>query len=217
MPDSTTPSPGFVFVGNHRSLDFINTLISGPEGPIELLKSPETMAKWCEQARIFRSGEHAAFAAHMKQSSAGALLAHAIRFRADLEEILRCGSTSQPAAAKAAKLINAVLARAPQLLTATVRQKRLSPQLTSDQQSSSFDRFLSELAKDALDLFTKIDLRQVKRCANPDCVLYFHDDSKNHTRQWCSMRICGNRAKASRFRKRHVRIGHVVRHVRVSR
>ncbi|MEL6323421.1 MAG: CGNR zinc finger domain-containing protein, partial [Pseudomonadota bacterium] len=35
----------------------------------------------------------------------------------------------------------------------------------------------------------------------PTCTLYFHDVSKNHKRRWCSMDICGNRAKAAAHRK----------------
>lgn len=44
--------------------------------------------------------------------------------------------------------------------------------------------------------------RRVKRCAHPDCVLYFHDTTKNGTRRWCSMAGCGNRAKAARHYER---------------
>ena len=39
---------------------------------------------------------------------------------------------------------------------------------------------------------------RVRRCAHPNCVLYFYDTSKNGTRRWCSMAVCGNRAKAAR-------------------
>jgi predicted RNA-binding Zn ribbon-like protein len=46
------------------------------------------------------------------------------------------------------------------------------------------------------------DPARIKRCAHPDCVLHFHDATKNGTRRWCSMAICGNRAKAARHYKR---------------
>lgn len=39
---------------------------------------------------------------------------------------------------------------------------------------------------------------RIRQCAHPDCVLYFLDTSKNATRRWHSMAICGNRAKAAR-------------------
>ncbi|MEW2354934.1 CGNR zinc finger domain-containing protein [Spirillospora sp. NPDC029432] len=43
---------------------------------------------------------------------------------------------------------------------------------------------------------------RIKPCAHPDCVLHFHDTTKNGTRRWCSMAICGNRAKAARHYER---------------
>ncbi|QXJ21565.1 CGNR zinc finger domain-containing protein [Actinomadura graeca] len=52
-------------------------------------------------------------------------------------------------------------------------------------------------ATDYLRLMTASPDR-VKSCAHPACVLHFHDTTKNGTRRWCSMAICGNRAKAAR-------------------
>lgn len=39
---------------------------------------------------------------------------------------------------------------------------------------------------------------RIRRCANPDCVLWFLDVSRPGTRRWCSMAACGNREKARR-------------------
>jgi predicted RNA-binding Zn ribbon-like protein len=39
---------------------------------------------------------------------------------------------------------------------------------------------------------------RVKHCENPDCVLWFFDTTRNGTRRWCSMAVCGNRMKARR-------------------
>ncbi|RKN77507.1 CGNR zinc finger domain-containing protein [Streptomyces klenkii] len=40
---------------------------------------------------------------------------------------------------------------------------------------------------------------RLKRCAEHGCAWVFWDVSKNRSRRWCSMRICGNRAKARRY------------------
>ncbi|MFJ8583990.1 CGNR zinc finger domain-containing protein [Streptomyces sp. NPDC093595] len=39
---------------------------------------------------------------------------------------------------------------------------------------------------------------RIRACAHESCVLHFLDTSRNGTRRWCSMAVCGNRAKASR-------------------
>jgi predicted RNA-binding Zn ribbon-like protein len=44
---------------------------------------------------------------------------------------------------------------------------------------------------------------RLKACRSDDCRWTFFDGSKNHSRAWCSMAVCGNRAKARSFRERH--------------
>ncbi|MGW0117137.1 CGNR zinc finger domain-containing protein [Streptomyces sp. NPDC003327] len=52
-------------------------------------------------------------------------------------------------------------------------------------------------ARDYLDLLRTAPDR-IRACAHEACVLHFFDTSRNGTRRWCSMAVCGNRAKASR-------------------
>ena len=49
------------------------------------------------------------------------------------------------------------------------------------------------------------DPHLIRRCGNPDCVLYFYDATRNHRRQWCAMATCGNLMKVRAFRRRHRR------------
>jgi predicted RNA-binding Zn ribbon-like protein len=43
---------------------------------------------------------------------------------------------------------------------------------------------------------------RMKLCKNPRCRWAFYDRSKNRSGGWCTMAICGNRAKARTFRAR---------------
>ena len=45
-------------------------------------------------------------------------------------------------------------------------------------------------------------LDRVKICPADDCRWAFYDTSRNRSRQWCSMEVCGNRAKARAHRER---------------
>lgn len=45
-------------------------------------------------------------------------------------------------------------------------------------------------------------LGRVKLCGGDDCRWAFYDSSRNGSRQWCSMEVCGNRQKARTFRAR---------------
>lgn len=44
---------------------------------------------------------------------------------------------------------------------------------------------------------------RLKRCAEHACAWVFWDVSKNRSRRWCSMRVCGNRTKARRYAAKH--------------
>ncbi|MFD0851862.1 CGNR zinc finger domain-containing protein, partial [Actinomadura adrarensis] len=61
-------------------------------------------------------------------------------------------------------------------------------------------------AADYLKLLADTPAR-IKKCGRSDCVLHFLDTTKNGTRRWCSMAICGNRAKAARHYQRTRRQG----------
>ena len=44
---------------------------------------------------------------------------------------------------------------------------------------------------------------RMKACRADDCEWAFYDASRNRSGTWCSMEVCGNRAKARAFRARH--------------
>jgi predicted RNA-binding Zn ribbon-like protein len=46
------------------------------------------------------------------------------------------------------------------------------------------------------------DWARLKICPAHDCRWAFFDRSRNHSRTWCSMRVCGNREKARAWRER---------------
>ena len=43
---------------------------------------------------------------------------------------------------------------------------------------------------------------RLKACGSESCRWAFYDDTRNRSRNWCSMRVCGNRAKARSYRAR---------------
>jgi predicted RNA-binding Zn ribbon-like protein len=49
--------------------------------------------------------------------------------------------------------------------------------------------------------------KRLKTCRDEHCRVAFYDQSRNRSRAWCSMEVCGNREKARSFRKRHAAAG----------
>lgn len=60
----------------------------------------------------------------------------------------------------------------------------------------------SAIALDCARFLVSNAEERLKRCANPNCSMVFYDQGKNNRRRWCTMAICGNRAKVSAYRAR---------------
>jgi predicted RNA-binding Zn ribbon-like protein len=59
------------------------------------------------------------------------------------------------------------------------------------------------ICRSAADLLTNdAELKLVRQCGGATCEWLFLDNSKNRSRQWCSMQSCGNREKARRHYQR---------------
>jgi predicted RNA-binding Zn ribbon-like protein len=55
------------------------------------------------------------------------------------------------------------------------------------------------LSQAVADLLLSDQMARIKTCDADTCRWLFLDTSKNHTRRWCNMKVCGNRMKARRF------------------
>jgi predicted RNA-binding Zn ribbon-like protein len=61
---------------------------------------------------------------------------------------------------------------------------------------------LGPIAEAVADLICNQDFRLIRSCGGAGCILLFLDRTKAHGRRWCSMAVCGNRAKAAAHRAR---------------
>jgi predicted RNA-binding Zn ribbon-like protein len=67
----------------------------------------------------------------------------------------------------------------------------------------ALDSVLWPVTQSAAQLLTSEDIHHLGQCADDrGCGWLFLDTSKNHSRRWCSMDGCGNRAKALRHYER---------------
>ena len=64
------------------------------------------------------------------------------------------------------------------------------------------DWLLAAVARSGAEIVAEGARAPLRLCANPQCGLFFYDDSRTHRRRWCSMAICGNRHKVASFARR---------------
>jgi predicted RNA-binding Zn ribbon-like protein len=64
------------------------------------------------------------------------------------------------------------------------------------------DRMLGPIVRSAAELLTSESVKRVSQCAREGCDWLFVDTSKNHSRRWCTMNVCGSRVKMHRYYRR---------------
>jgi CGNR zinc finger/Putative stress-induced transcription regulator len=86
---------------------------------------------------------------------------------------------------------------------AQVRRVGIQVALTADGKVElSAQTAVGIIAAAAAKVAVERRLDRVKICPADDCRWAFYDSSRNRSRQWCSMEVCGNRAKARAHRAR---------------
>jgi len=71
------------------------------------------------------------------------------------------------------------------------------------------DWLLAAVARSGADILAEGPRARVRICANPQCGLFFYDNSRTRRRRWCSMAICGNRSKVAAFARKHASARHI--------
>lgn len=67
----------------------------------------------------------------------------------------------------------------------------------------ALDQVLWPVVHSVMEILTGGELGRLRECAADDCGWLFIDTTRNHSRIWCDMKTCGNRAKVTRYRERH--------------
>jgi predicted RNA-binding Zn ribbon-like protein len=192
----------FVFIGNHRALDFVNTEVAAEGELRDLLGGVDDLVNWLEQAGEL---DHASAGEALrkwggKRSGEGAVK-EARRLRGALRHLADAAAAGRPVPRTTLQRTNELLARG---ATVTTIVPAAGPGFVSRQAIRLRDPvdLLVPVAEAAADLICHADLGRIRRCAHPSCVLYFLDGTKNGTRRWCDMRTCGNRVNAAAYYRR---------------
>jgi predicted RNA-binding Zn ribbon-like protein len=201
---STTPKTDFVFLAGHPALDFLNTRPVVHGRPVEQLGGLEDLVRWLTRAGRLDSRGAADALKRWAETAEGPRIAERARaFRETLRHMAEGIVRERGVAAEGPAAINFILAEN----DGTLRLERHSGAFRTRfaARPTHAISLLGSVAEAAADLMSTRDLPLIRRCGNPDCVLFFYDATRNHRRQWCAMKTCGNRMKVRAFRKRNRR------------
>jgi predicted RNA-binding Zn ribbon-like protein len=194
----------FEFTGGALCLDFANTVNhrGQPRREEDLLASYRDLLRWSQEAgslgrlevlRLERQVER-------KPALAREVLARARTLREAVYRLFAREAGSLPAAELGA--INREVTKLAPNVGLGPGAGRYSWQWRGA--TDDLARVLWPVLRNALELLT-MEGRHVGVCQAKTCNWVFLDTTRNHSRRWCDMKVCGNRAKARRYYRRHAR------------
>src|SRR5918911_566004 len=178
-------------------LDFANTLSNRLTGhPRELLSSYADLMAWSRQAGILTAGEAERVARQAARRPTEALSAveHAIVLREALYRIFSAVADGRSPQAADLETLNVILSDAFALLRIVATADGFTWGWAGGEET--LERVLWPIALSAAELLTSSEVKALRECAAPNCGWLFLDTTRNRSRRWCDMKVCGNRAKA---------------------
>jgi predicted RNA-binding Zn ribbon-like protein len=203
MPAMQRTASNVELVGGRLCLDFANTVSTRSEGlGREYLNSYDDLLVWVQRAGILAEDEVQGLrerAARYPELAAAALQ-RAIAFRETIYRFFSAtAKAKEPKGADLAEM-NRVVQEALSRLAITPSAEGYEWSWVTDEEE--LDGMLWPIARSAAELLTSRELGRVRRCAREGCDWLFVDRSKNQSRRWCSMSLCGSRVKARRYYRR---------------
>jgi predicted RNA-binding Zn ribbon-like protein len=165
--------------------DYVNTL--DIETGIDQISSPDELAMWFSEQGLVDDLVEPTNEEH----------ADAVAVREAIRELLLANNGISADAEGASK----TLEKAGRAAHLGVRFENGRPVLApeGDGARAALGRVVGTVA----DLAQTDEWKRLKTCRDESCRVAFYDQSRNRSRAWCSMEVCGNREKARSFRARH--------------
>ena len=211
--DKLRPKP--FFIADAPALDFLNSIATPGDTPVEWLASGVDLLDWLQAselapAEVLMRLRRTAVPGELDVVAAQA---RAMRewFRGFVHEHM--GKRLRPRDLKDLAPLNRVLERDQEYGQIGKRERpddRNAPSGLSWRRLRRWrdpHALLLPIARCMADLITQDDFSRVRVCPGLACTLLFIDRTQGRARRWCSMALCGNRAKQAAHRRRGRRAG----------
>ncbi|WP_061163527.1 CGNR zinc finger domain-containing protein [Caballeronia temeraria] len=194
-----------IFVADAPGLDFLNSIATPVDEPVDWIADGEGLLSWLEQACLVPVD----VLAQMRSQTSPAELDEIAQKARGLREWFRPfvqKRKGRPLKAKDLRELeplNSVLQR-DERYGVIVADANSASGLAFDTRRRylTVDSLLMPIVESLAKLVCEEDFTYVKACEGPKCTLLFADHTRGHARRWCSMAICGNRAKVAAHRAR---------------
>lgn len=198
-PDRLRTHASLELVGGALALDFANTINSRLEPIHDYLSTDDDLLAWAERVGVLPPADRARIARRRRGGTAAARAAR--RRRRRREAVYRVFSAIAAGRLPPDDDLTAVL-RAYAAALAAARLELVDggfrPTWTTPRDAADV---LRPVDASAGELLLSPEVELVKEC--PGCGWLFLDRSRNRSRRWCDMQVCGSRAKMRRYYAAH--------------
>jgi predicted RNA-binding Zn ribbon-like protein len=187
-------------------LDFLNTLATPVDTQIDWIDDGEGLLSWLEQAQVVPMEALKTLRKRAMPGEFDVVAAQARRLREWFRDFVRARSGRELVAEDLRELepLNRLLDRDEQFpqLSAKPSEGVFAVELKTLRRWRSPESLLLPIGEAMARFLCTGDLAYVKACESATCTLLFVDRGRGRSRRWCSMAICGNRAKQAAHRNR---------------
>jgi predicted RNA-binding Zn ribbon-like protein len=198
--------PPAIFVADAPGLDFLNSVATPVDIAIDWIADGEGFMSWLEQARLAPADAISRIRAQALPGELDKVADQARSLREWFRGFVRQRKGRPLAAKDLTKLepLNRLLERDETFsrIASHPGGKNGPFQLQMDRRWPTPGALLIPVGQALAELVCTEDFSHVKACEGPACTLLFADHTRGHVRRWCSMAICGNRAKQAAHRQR---------------
>jgi predicted RNA-binding Zn ribbon-like protein len=209
---ATRPPP--FFVADSVALDFLNSIAVPVDTRVEWLASGDDLLAWLKLAGLAPDDVLDGFRKRARPGDLDAVATQARALRDWFKPFVykHMGRPIEPTALRQLKPLNDLLARDEAFGQIVARDPVDHDHAAHGAMSGlawrrrrrwqSPESLLLPIAQSLAYLVCTEDFSCVKACEGPECTLLFVDRTRGRARRWCSMAVCGNRAKQAAHRKR---------------
>ena len=201
-----SPKPPAIFITDSAGLNFLNSIATPVDTEIDWISDGEGLLSWLEQAHLVPADVLNAMRKQARPGEIDRVAAQARRMREWFRAFVREHRGKPLKAADLADLepLNRLLARDEGFgqLAAHRQGKTTTLELQRERRWRSPESLLLPIGEALARLLAEEDLSDVKACEGTTCTLMFADRTRGRSRRWCSMEVCGNRAKQIAHRHR---------------
>jgi predicted RNA-binding Zn ribbon-like protein len=190
---------GFLFVGNHLALDFLNTRLVLADGPKELLPDVDALVRWLVASGLLTRQKGNALAKKWMDAPQAALsLRKLLKFRERLRVVVVRQEAGFSVSNAFIAELNSLLKQHPSVIALQRKGEKLGLETAFDLEKPN--DVWAPIAIAVAELLSDASPARLRKCEA--CIAHFLDTSKKGSRRWCSMNICGNKIKVAAYQKR---------------